>query len=170
MGGFCFRFWFFCSFSLGGGMSLGFFGAILAGYVQNGSLAQRKARASSLGRYQRELPGLQGSSGRSGQRPEAARVLLHPGRPRGLGRPSFLCTHTREKTTRGCGRPDGTGMGGGAGAALAMVLHRRPAPPHPRTFRARPRVARPRCPLPLRVTPVPGRAGGLGRARSPGRP
>lgn len=125
------------------------------------------------------LPGLRSSGGRSGQRPEGPRVPPHLGRPRGTWGPwgpwgpSFLCTHPGEKTTGGCGRPDGTGRGGGAGAALAMVLHRPPAPARPRTFRAHPRMARPPLPSPSSGDPGAGQGGRprrphLGRAPLPG--
>lgn len=125
------------------------FGAILARCVQNGSLAQRKAPSRSLGRHRRGCPGSgapMASPGASSRPP----ALGHPRGPRDSPPPA------REKSTHGGGRPDGTGRDGGAGVALAMVLHR----PRPRGPSAHPRAGRPRCPLPPRVTPAPGKAGG----------
>lgn len=140
---------------MGGGRScLGFlFGAILAGCVQNGSLAQRKAPARSLGRDRRGCLG----SGAPVASPGASWLPPALGGPRG---PRDSPSSAREKTTQGGGRPDGTGRDGtgrdgGAGVALAMVLHRpRPCRPSvPPAGRTAP------LPLPPWVTPTPGKAG-----------
>lgn len=86
---------------------------VLAGYVQNGFMAQLKAPASILGRDQRRLPGLRGSVGRSEQRPEASRVLPQLGRPRGArNRPFFSRTHGR-KPAAAADRPTGRGRAAG---------------------------------------------------------
>lgn len=132
----------------GGRVFLGFlFGAILAECVQNGSLAQRKAPASSLGRDRRELPWLLSSGGIARSQPASS----SPGPPTGAAGLSFICTRENNPRRRAA-RRDGEGRrGSGHGAAPAPAL---------RTFRAHPRAGRPRCPLPPRVTPAPGKAGG----------
>lgn len=152
-------------FFAGGRGCLGFlFDAILAGHVQNGSLAQRKASARSLGRDRRGCPG----SGAPVASPGDSSLPPPLGCPRG---PRDSPSSARQKITHGGGRPDGTGRDGGAGVALAMVLHRpRPCGPSATpTGRTAPLSA------PSSGDPGP-RQGGRprwlhrGRARSPGRP
>lgn len=124
-----FRLWgcfFFCYFIWGGDLGLGcffvfwlgfFFGGILAGYVQNGSLAQRGAPASSLERDRRGAAGAPELRWRqraaSGGDPPPS--LPHLGRPRGTRgprhRPSPACTRER-KHPGAAGGP--TGRGGAA--------------------------------------------------------
>lgn len=86
-------------------------------------------------------------------RPKPARFLLPWATHGGSG--TLLHLHERKQPTA-AGGPTGRGgtgfrRGSGHGAAPAPAL---------RTFRAHPRAGRPRCPLPPRVTPAPGKAGG----------